>query len=736
MPVIIDEVPKGDFLVVLRNDDVLVGVGALERAGVRGFSGTRAVVEGAEYVSLESLGPEVSFRIDASTLTLDLTVPPRFLATSNRDLSTGRPKAIVYSRNASGFLNYSLSSSDLKQIDGFAEVGASLAGDLLYSSMSRTSDGKFLRGQTSLTIDRREQLQRVVVGDSFGTTGELGGGAFLAGVSVARAYDLDPYFVRYPTMNLAGAVTTPSTAEIYVNGTLVRREELPPGQFDFSNLQLPTGSGDVRVVIRDALGQERVLSSPFYASTEVLAEGQEEYSYDLGFLRHHLGTDSADYGPLAFVGHHRFGWNDFVTPEARIEATRDLLSGGAGVAWRLPIGEFSADVAASRDHGASGAAASFSYRYVARPASVGLLVRRMSDRYANLSLSAEQDRPTLDISCFAGVQLSRRASLSGQYSLTQMRDAAEQSRLSVLASLTAGRRGSLFISAGRVRGQGGSGTEAFLGYSFSFAGTATANISYSRQDGTGMTSADVERPLPLGEGFGYRVASNTAGGNDVSMGLVQYQGRVGRYDVEVDHTSAGTTKTMSVTGGLAAVGGEVLASRAIGNSFALVRVPDVKGVTTLVNNQPIGRTDSSGDVLVPDLLSYYGNRLGIKDTDIPIDYEVGATEETVAPPYRGGALVKFPVERVQSLRGRVVVQEPGRELIPSFGQFTLDVDGAKVVSPLGSGGEFDFQNLAPGLHRGVVVFREGICHLSLQVPRSNEQFIDLGTVRCSAPGPS
>jgi outer membrane usher protein len=733
LPVSINHVARGDFTALLRGTDILLGVAALETAGVRGFAGTRATIDGEEFVSLSSLQPEVSFALDPANLTLSVTVPPRWLGVTVLNMSVGRPPGITYSSTTSAFVNYTANWRDFGSFDGFAEGGLSMGSELLYSGVSRDASGNFVRGQTNLTVDRRDSLQRIVLGDTFANAGELGGGAFLAGVSVARDYDLDPYFIPYPTMTLGGAVTTPSRADIYVDGALVRREELPPGQFDLTNLQLPTGAGNVQVVIRDAFGQERVLANPFYATSQVLARGLQDYSYSLGFRRDNVGTSSADYGSLVFLGHHRFGWTDSVTPEARIEAGRQLVSGGAGVAWRVAFGEFSLDLAGSHDHGESGGAGSLSYRFIGRPVSFGLLLRRQSPRYANVGLAASDDRPTLDVNAFAGVQISGRLSLTGQYTLSQMRDAPETRRASLIASLTMQRLGSVFLSIGRSSLAGTAGTDAFVGYSYAFAGNTVASVSYARQQGAGTTNVNVQRPLPIGEGIGYQASATSTTGSSQGTGLFQYQGPFGRYDFEVDHSGGIDTKTVSVTGGVVMIGGTLLPTRTVGDSFALVRVPGVGEVTALANNQPVGQTDANGDVLVPNLLPYYGNRLGIKDTDVPLDYEVGATEKTVAPPYRGGALVTFPVRRTQSIRGKVLVETGRGELVPAFGQVTLSVTGHGVVSPLGGRGEFEFENLASGNYGALVEFKDGTCSFTIHVPPSDVQFIDLGVLRCSAP---
>ena len=64
-------------------------------------------------------------------------------------------------------------------------------------------------------------------------------------------------------------------------------------------------------------------------------------------------------------------------------------------------------------------------------------------------------------------------------------------------------------------------------------------------------------------------------------------------------------------------------------------VPDVGGVGVLRDHQEVGRTGRSGKLLVPDLLPYYGNVMGINDADVPMDRAIDSVESVVAPPVRG-----------------------------------------------------------------------------------------------------
>ena len=737
LPLSVNGVARGDILAVLEDGDVLLSVEALAAAGVRGLAGRREPAESGELVSLTSLAPDVAFSLDAETVALKLTILPRYLGTTVLDLKPGRPEGMTYTRDTSAFVNYAVHWNDFKSLDAFAEAGVSFRGNLLYSSGSRDAQGRFVRGLTNYTVDDRERLRRWVVGDAFVTAGTLGGALFLGGVGVARNFDLDPYLVRYPTLALSGAVTTPSTADIYVNGAVVRREQLPPGQFDLTNLAVPTGSATAQIVIHDAFGGERTLASPFYASTSVLSKGLSEYTYDVGFARTPIGSRGPDYNSsLAFLGRHRLGVTDSLTPELRLEARAGLWSGGPGVAARLPFGEVEASAAWSRDHDDTGRAGSFSYRYVGQPFNFGAFARVMSGRYANLGLPAAMDRALAQTGVFLGIQVGR-AGLTAQYETSRMRDTSPIDRFSLSASLPISRDANLFLSGGRARRGGTSTLEAFAGVSYSFAGGVMASLSHDRSgDGGGTTSVNVQKPLPLAEGFGYQVnGSSVNSASGMARGLFQYQGDYGRYEASYEHVNGQDSKTLSASGGIVTVGGTVSATRAVGQSFALLRVPGVPGVAGFSSNQPVGRTNGRGDLLVPQILPYYANRLSIADADVPLDYEVAATEMNIAPPYRGGAVVLFPVARVHPVVGFLLMEFASRLIVPAYGRLTLTI-GKKIAEfPIGSLGDFYLENVTPGRHAVVVDYGTAACEITIQVPATERPSVNLGTLRCKVDAP-
>jgi outer membrane usher protein len=744
-PLTFNEVSKGEVMAIPNGDDVLVRLSDLEGAGLtsgmwrrvlafgRLRAGARRVVDGQEYISLRSLAPYVAFKFDEASLALAITASPELLSATRLDVESGPPRDIVYARDKSTFLNYSLTSAPHQRLSAFGELGTSVGGNLLLNSFSRAASGDFVRLLSSYTIDERQNLRRWTVGDASASTDLLGGSVLMGGVTVARNFNLDPYYVRYPPLNFRGTALTPSRIEVYVNGALVSQQEVPPGPFELRNIPVAAGAGNAQIIVRDVFGREQVAGQPYYYSTEVLAQGIREYVYSAGFLRNNFGSSSFDYGDPSVLAFHRIGITDALTAGGRFEASRNLISGGPTVSKRTRFGDINLGAAFSDDRGSTGEAGQFGYQYLAHRFSVGAVARAFTHNYANLSMRREADRPLRDSSAFVTF-LASRASVTAQWSVTRMRDTPKTDRVSLLSTFPIGRRTSLFLSVGSANEGLGRKPEVFAGFSLFLGPQTAASITLDHRNGRTQTIAEVQRSLPVGEGFGYRLQSTTDGGQQSGSGVLQYQSSFGRYEMSLDPYHTDIRPTVSAAGGLVYQAGSLLPTRPVEESFALVRVPDVRDVRVYASNVLVGRTNERGDLLVPNLLSYYGNRLSIDDRDIPLNYDVRGVERTIAPPYRGGAFVEFPVRQIRTITGSVVVRNGKSETVPAFGQLTLTGNGEAYVSPIGRNGEFYFENVPAGVYAASVEYREGVCEFRLQVPSSSESVLKLARSVCNVGG--
>jgi outer membrane usher protein len=729
LEVFVNGVAKGDTLVLLRADDALVGVETLTGAGVHGFGGRRETISGTEFVSLASLSPDVTFAVNERDLRLTITADPRLLGATVQDLQPGEPAGLVHRAAPSGFLNYALTASDASNYDLFTESAISAAGGLFYNTMTTTPRGA-VRGLTNLTFDDRSRLRRWVIGDNFVGSRALGGDAQLAGISVASDPSLAPYFVRHPTLSVTTPISMPSVVEVHVNGRLVRQERVQPGRLDVRNLPLTAGDNDARVVVRDPFGATRELSTSYYLTTSVLAPGLHDYQYSFGWRRQAFGASSWDYTTPAFFARHRVGLTDWLSAGVRMEAERGLINSGTLVNLRVPVGEIEAAGSVSRAGGRIGVGLQTSYVYAGRFSSIGGSLRTETPGYRVIGAPTSKERPLRDVAVFASFPFARGSSVSVQHNEAFGAPEARQQRTSITGSMRVHRMADLTASFARLMGSNRPGTEVSVGMTVSLGGRSVASTSAVRgPDGTHAV-IDMQRPLSVGSGFGYELHGES-GMRDASSGALQYQGTYGRYEVRRDVTGGAGHTTVSVAGALVGIGGGLYATRPVRNSFALVRVPGVDGVRTYSSHQEIGRTNRRGNLLIPDLLPYYGNQLDIEDTDIPIDYTVPDVRITLAPPYRGGAVVLFPVRRIQRVTGSVVLLTSSGEEPPSFGEITIAAGGERMSSPLGHAGEFYFENLPDGRHEASVTHEGRSCAFTLTVPSSTEAAISLGTFKCA-----
>lgn len=731
LPLEINETYETQALALIESDDIWVASDALRGAGLRGFSGRTRDYEGTELTSLRSLAPGISYEFDEAEVVVRVKAASAYLPRRVFTLQGQRPEGIVYAEDPGGFANYGFTLRDLDALDSFGEVGVSFDYNLFYSGLSRPAGGPLVRGLTNWTVDDRKRLRRWVAGDRFAQTGQLGGSALLGGVSVARSFDIDPYFIRYSTASLSGTVLSPSTAEVYVNGQLVRRETVEPGEFEFRNLVVPVGAGLAQLVVRDALGRETTVRYPFYFSTSVLTEGLHDFAYSAGFERRNFATESFDYGSLAGAGFHRFGVTDRFTAGGRLEASRGLASGGPTANLRLPVGEVAADAAASTEAGEKGGAGFLAYLYQGRTFGGIVSGQWLSPRYANLSLEPAEDRALFTGQAGASAQLSSDASLSARYIAANFRDRGLEQGGSVTAGYQVIENGVVTATAGRVEREAGGFFTLFAGFTYVLGTHTTAGVSYNREESRSYGQLDVQRGIPVGTGYGYRLQAQA--GPDVRAldAVADYRGNYGIYQFGYTRVDDQDATRAQVAGGVAYLGGGWHPARPIQNGYALIKVPDVGGVTAYIDNQEIGETSRNGYLLLPEMLPYYGNRIRIDERDIPFDYGIGPTERVIAPPYRGGAVVDFEVKRARRFLGTVALDTPAGQVVPEFGDLSVTTPRGLVSSPIGRGGAFYLEDLPAGDVTATVTYKGRTCDFTMRIPAGEQAEVDLGALRCA-----
>ncbi len=727
---------KGEIRVVLSAGEVWAELATLQGAGLVRGTGVERTIGDRVYVRLSSIAPALRVELDEAALTLRLTADTSLFGSTTVRLDSSRPAGILHRRATSAFVNYGATWASRGGRGLNLEGGLSLGTSLVTSSVFMSSAGRPARGMTAAIIDDTRRLTRYQIGDAIAGTGPLGGSLPLAGVTVSRDFSLDPYFIRYPTTGLSGVVTTPSRVDLYVNNQLVRSLHVPPGAYQLANLALPTGAADTRVVVRDAFGGQQEFGGSYYVTTSILSRGLQQFQYAFGAERLRQFDSLWAYGQPVLAGTHRIGLTDALTLGGRVEMESGLVSTGPTLAMRLGrFGALELTSGASYTGSRGGVAGGLAYEYVGRPGSLSLAWREASDDYENLSSRRMRLVVRRDVMASATARLTRHLTLGAGWQ-AQDADLAAGSvrRASVSSSISLGRRVSLFVSAARSRFDGLWSNGAFVTMSLNIGPRGNASLSAESTAGDTTVGLNLQQSAPIGPGVGYRLQARGLGaGHEVVDGELRAQTTWAQVDVRQSMIS-GTRETWAqVNGALVAIGGRVMAARPVQDGFALVRVPDVKGVRAYVSHQEMGRTDRHGDLLVPNLLAYYGNQISIADADVPADRSLSHKQLLLATPYRGGAIAEFPATREWRVTGSLVlVGDPnrlrGQRALDA--RLTVETPRGPVDSWLGAGGEFYLEGLVPGTYVLQVDAGDFRCDAALVVPASDAPVIRAGELGC------
>jgi outer membrane usher protein len=750
LPLIVNDVPKGEVPTAIDGDQVWMPVADLEKAGLKGFAGRRDTLFGAPHVLLNSLAPDILMRLDMAEVVLSLTADPKYFDENRVVLQFDRPAGLVQSRSSSGYLNYSATWDQAAGTTGYGEAGLSLYGRAsLASSFDVDAEGTLTRGLSSLSLDRPSARQRWEFGDTVSRSTPLGSAPIVAGVSFGRDYSLDPYYYRYPSPSFRGTSTTRSDVEIYINGALVRRLQIGPGPYRFDRLPLNSGLGDVRVVVRDPLGRQQIFDANVYLATGVLKQGEQDYQYVAGALRDDT-TGSPTYGDVQGTLSHRVGVTDWLTLGVGGEGNQDVVTGGPTLSLKLArLGELELNtwVSQTASDQQNGFAGYGLYSFVGRWLNLSAVAQYYDPGYANIYLRPGDMQTPEYYQANVGVPILNAGSLTytweqkrspagtfgftlpdGTYDSELVRSRAHTLRTAMrvlpATQLTA------TATYTQVKGQhiwtGYAGLNVVLGSS------TTAGVTYSRLiDQTETTYADISKSLPVGVGYGYRLS-----GSDVANGTANGQFELNspfsllRLNYDLAEGGDRTNGAVTLAGGVIASGGGVFFTRPLDSSAAVVEVTGLPNVRILADNVEVARTGGGGKALVPRLLPYLANRISYDEADIPFDYKVPVSSQLIAPPFRGAAHVKFLTSRIQARAGSVRFIIAGEEVVPGYGNMLVTTADGDVESPLNVDGEF-FLDLPTGHHRATVTFKGQSCDVEFEATAKAGLIQQLGVLKCT-----
>jgi outer membrane usher protein len=700
-------------------------------------------------------------QFDSRAQRLTLTIPPRYLERQVRVVR--RPADAVAAAGLGAYLDYELGygeegGGDSSLLTGLFEPHlftprGVLSNALIYrdGEIDRDDDefdylgegdrydesNGLIRLETTWTSDDPGRMRSYRAGDGVLYPGMLGVAARFGGVQVASNFDTRPGLVTFPLPSMGGESLYHAQADVYVNGRLSYRDELDPGPFEFSQIPVVTGGGEIRVVTRDLLGREQVIVSDFYASRRLLRPGLAEYAYSAGALRENYGIDSADYGEGFVAGFHRLGVSDRLTVEGQFETTEDLHRLGGGATWSKPrVGVTSLGVSVSEDRdgedagsGGTGLMAIVAHEYNNTRWGVSGALRWASEDFRQLGMYEQASRPHLQATASGSLSFVPYGSLGLALSHASFHDDRDQRLVSARYSGRVGRVLSLSCYASFVRNgnDGENDSDYALGVNFTvpLGHRRSTSASLIRDGDDTRIGVQTRYDLPVGPGYGYRFAAATDGGETDWDADLAAQNRVGSYGLQTSHRENGLSWRASASGSAAWIGGRPFLAREIRDAFAVVSVNGFDNVRVYLENQEVARTDHNGQALIPGLRPYQSNRIRIATDDLPLSASIERLEMEVAPYYRSGVLAEFPASDGHHvfLRLRLPTGEAAPEgaVVRVNGleqRFRVGLDGAVYLTGVR-------QDIVGSLH-----WRDQRCELSARVSDAAGPVPDLGVVEC------
>lgn len=697
---------------------------------------------GNQYLPLTSI-PGYGAKIDFGDQSVALTFSPQaFAATRLRSEVHKRP--VLSPVMPSLFLNYDLSYSNVsprgsvatKDFGAIGELGfsndwgvflSSFAGRNLTGEGDGASPRGWMRLETTFTKDLPLRNQTLRIGDASTRPGMWGRSVYFGGVQWGTNFALTPGFITQPLPVLSGVSSAPSTVELYVNDVLRQVSNVPTGPFAIDNFPVLTGGGDARLVVRDLLGRETVISQPFFTSSELLANGLNDWSIEAGVLRYDLGLERDVYRHGFASGLWRRGVTPGLTLETRAEVMRLSQNVGAGLVIALPWHVLAKGaVAVSREKTlAGGRQWMLGVERQSLRSGLFLQAQGASVDFRQLGQDARVLPTKLQVAGNFSHTTDRYGTIGAGFASVRRFNAERVLTVSANYSIRVGQRSNLTITGSRAV-NGGRGTSVGVMLVVPLEKNRVVSGSAVRRDGLLDFHVTAARNTTVDSNLAWRTLAGRQQGDGRAEGGLYYTGRYGFVSGDLSVSERQKALRLGAMGGLIVADGNFFATRRLDGSFAIAEVKGHGNVGIGLGSNVLTRTDADGIALVPRMAAYQNNSIRLDPTELPISAEIDSIEQTVVPAWRSGVKVIFPV-RAGRAALLTIVLEDGE---PAPAGAVVNIAGEKEQFYVARRGQAFVTGLQPA-NRLRLAWKDGQCPLEVTLPHeTQDEIVRLGPLLC------
>lgn len=619
-----------------------------------------------EHVNLGNL-QSTTYNLDKENLTLEINFPALAMPTQFLNSRAEVKEDDIIGKPASGaFLNYdlTLTKSDqsqyiagIQQFNYFTNKGVLNYGFFLKQESTRktsasASGNQITRLNTNWTSDNEQDVARWRIGDSITRAANWSGATRFIGIQHTTNFALRPDLITRPLLDFQGKAELPTILDVYSKSLPIYHAELKTGGYDINNLPVTAGKGEITVRTQDITGKVETITLPFYSVPSLLKSGLSDYSFAIGVQRLQYGVKDNDYGAFITNIDYEYGVNNSWTSGAHFESLNKFSSIGVTNSVALnQYGSLTVSLATNIKKIKDAQKAMLAYGFSTDSFSFN----------TNISKNGEDFRDTYNSS----IKLSSKPTY--QTSISYSDDKWGNFNISYLSfdlgSTSTGKSGTKMISGTYTRnftkdisGRLSIGTDLNNKKAGSFItasllatfGTKTVSFNKSRQGKVDTTQYDISQPLNTPLGWGYKTSLTT-------------HGKDKDYSIEIDKNfqkvntalylfNYGKSKTQQLTlsGSIVNMDKNIFFTAPIYNGLALVKAGNIKGIPVLNNNILVGYTNSSGQVLVPNVVPYVPSEISLDSTELPLDTEFStATAKTIVKG-NSGVIIDFAIVRQKS----------------------------------------------------------------------------------------
>ena len=566
------------------------------------------------------------------------------------------------------------------------------------SSLTIGQGASHLAGIASYLVHDMPSIKsRLTIGTSF-SDGAVFDSFGFRGIALATDDRMRPDSQSGYAPMVRGIARTNARVRITQNGILLLETSVSPGPFQIDDLY-PTGyGGDLVVTVLEADGGQQSFKVPYAALPQMLRPGILRYSLAGGEFR-----DGGVYTGQGFVqGAVQYGLSNRLTGYGGGQMASGYAAGVLGIAFDTPVGAIAVDatvalmdlpggetssgyslraslaktIPTSRTTMIFGAYRYSSEAFYALPDALhqrrgGFSPGRQRERfqatinqdlpgslgrlYLSASTSRYWDRAGGNLQLQAGYHNVARLFGAGlNYGLTYVRQQDTRTGLSenrVLLSLSAalGNRPNapqVFANITQTDAVGQSGLSGQVGIS-----GALGHIPRLSYNFVGTTMADFDA---LSLGLTYRGKGATLTGN----------------------ASAGTgfrQASLGMSGGIVFHPGGVTLSNRLEDTVAIVSAPGAGGARLRSGSDVV--LDGRGHAVVPSIIPYRMNQIGIDPEGLPADVELKSTSRQIAPRSDAVVMVRFETVSGQAVLFHVTLADG---LVVPFGATVSDAKGHEI----------------------------------------------------------